>query len=49
MKLKGKNIAIKKSLAATRMKKLKEAKEIYDFKNVQAFKDGSGNAGLFYD
>ena len=33
-KLKGKNIAITESLTATRMKKLKEAREIHDFKNV---------------
>ena len=54
-KLKGKNIAITESLAATQIKKLKEAREIYDFKNVWAsdgkilFKDGSGNTSLFYD
>ena len=33
-KIKGKNIAITENLTATRMKKLKEAREIYDFKNV---------------
>ena len=33
-KLKGKNIAITESLTATRIKKLKEAREIHDFKNV---------------
>ena len=33
-KLKGKNIAIMESLIATQMKKLKEAREIYNFKNV---------------
>ena len=54
-KLKGKNIAITESLTPTRMKKLKEAKEIYDFKNVWIsegkilFKHGSENACLFYD
>ena len=32
--LKGKNIAVTESLIATRMKKLKKAREIYDFKNV---------------
>ena len=37
------------------MKKLKEAREIYDFKSICIsdgkilFKDGSGNASLFYD
>ena len=54
-KLKGKNISITESLTATRMKKLKEAREIYEFKNVWTsdgkilFKDGSGNINLFYD
>ena len=50
-KLKGNNIAITESLTATRMKKLKEAREIYDFKNdgKVLFKDGSGNTSLFYD
>ena len=54
-KLKGKNIAVMESLTATRMKKLKEAREIYDFKNVWTsdgivlFKDESGNISLFYD
>ena len=54
-KLKGKNIAVRESLTATRMKKLKEAREIYDFKNVWTydgkilFKDGSGNTSLLYD
>ena len=33
-KLKEKNIAITESLTTTRMEKLKEAREIYDFKNV---------------
>ena len=43
------------SLTATRAKRLKEAREIYDFKNVWTsdgkilFRDGSGNASLFYD
>ena len=37
------------------MKKLKEAREIYDFKNVWTsdgkifFKDGLGNKSLFYN
>ena len=54
-KLKGANIAITESLTDTRMKKLKEAREIYDFKSICIsdgkilFKDGSGNASLFYD
>ena len=54
-KLKGKNISITESLTATRMKKLKEAREIYEFKNVWTsdgkilFKDRSGNINLFYD
>ena len=33
-KLKGKNIAIAESLTVTRMKKLNEARERYNFKNV---------------
>ena len=43
------------SLTATQMKKLKEARQIYDFKNVWtsdgkiSFKDGSGNESLFCD
>ena len=42
------------SLTATQMKDLKEAREIYNFKNVWTsdskilFKDGSGNTSLFY-
>ena len=54
-KLKGKNIAITESLTATRMKKLKEVRAIYDFKNVWTsdrkilFKDGSEKTSLFYD
>ena len=54
-KLKRKNIAAIDSLTATRIKKLKEAREIYDFKNVWTpdgkilFKVGSGNTSLFYD
>ena len=54
-KLKGKNIAIMESIRATRMKKLKESREIYDFKNVWTsdgkilFKDGLENTSLFYD
>ena len=53
-KLKGKNIAIMESLTATQMKDLKDAREIYNFKNVWTsdskilFKDGSGNTSLFY-
>ena len=52
-KLKGKNNAITESLTATQMKTLKEAREIYHFKNVWTsdgkilFKDGSGNTSLF--
>ena len=54
-KLKGKNIAITENLTATRMKKLKETRNIYVFKNVwksdgkNFFKDGSGNKSLFFD
>ena len=54
-KLKGKNIAIMVSLRAIRMKKLNEAREMYDFKIVWTsvgeilFKNGSGNTSLFYD
>ena len=54
-KLKGKNISITESLTATRMKKLKKAREIHNFKNVWTsdgkilFRDGSGNINLFYD
>ena len=54
-KLKGKNISITESLTVTRMKKLNEGREIYEFKNVWTsdgkflFKDGSGNINLFYD
>ena len=53
-KLKGKNISITESLTATRMKKLKEGREIHEFRNVWtsdgkiSFKDGSGNINLFY-
>ena len=45
-KLKGKNISITQSLTATRVKKLKEVREIHSFKNVWIsdgeilFKDG---------
>ena len=52
-KLKGKNISITQSLTATRVKKLKEAREIHSFKNVWTsdgeilFKDGSGNVNFF--
>ena len=54
-KLKGKNIAITESLTAIRMKKLNEAREIFDFKNVWTsdgkilFKNGRGNTSPFYD
>ena len=54
-KLKGKIISITKSLTATRMKKLEEAGEIYEFKKCWTsdakilFNDGSGNINLFYD
>ena len=55
-KLKGKNIRIKESLTATRMKKLKKVIEIYDFGTSDGtsdgkilFKDGSENTSLFYD
>ena len=54
-KLNGKNIVIMESLTATQIKKLKEARKIYDFKNVWtsdekiSFKDGSGNESLFCD
>ena len=54
-KLKGKNVSITESLTATRMKKLKEARKIYEFKNIWTsdgkilFKDGSGNINLFRD
>ena len=51
-KLKGKNIKIKESLTATRMKKLKKVIEIYDFGTSDGkivFKDGSENTSLFYD
>ena len=54
-KLKGKNIAITVSLRAIRMKKLNEAREMYDFKIVWTsvgdilFKKGSGDTSLFYD
>ena len=54
-KLIGKNIAVTESLLATEMKKLKEAREIYDYQNVWTsdgkilFKDESGNASLFFD
>ena len=53
--LKEKNISITESLSVTRMKKLKEAKEIHSFKNVWTsdgkilFNDASGNINLFYD
>ena len=54
-KLKRKIIAITENLTVIRIKKLKEASEIYDFKNVSTsdgkilFKDGSGNTSLFYE
>ena len=46
--LKGKKIAIRESLTVTRMKKLNEARERHNFKNVWTsdgkilYKDGSG-------
>ena len=49
-----KGIAITKSLTATRMKKLKEVREIYDFKNVWTsdakilLKDGPGNIIVYF-
>ena len=54
-KLKVKNIVITESLTTTRMKKLKEVREIYDFKNVWTsdgkilFKVELGNTSPFYD
>ena len=51
-KLKGKHIAATESLTATRIKKLKETRGIYDFKNVWTSggkilcKDGSVNTSL---
>ena len=53
--VKGKNIAITENLTATRMKKLKETRNIYVLKTVWKsdgkyfFKDGSGNTNLFFD
>ena len=49
-----KGIAITESLTATRMKKFKEVREIYDFKNVWTsdgkilLKDGSGNTIVYF-
>ena len=49
------DISITESLAATRIKKLNKAREIYDFKNVRTsdgktmFKDRPGNTSLFYN
>lgn len=54
-KIKRKNISFTESLAATRIKKLNKAREIYDFKNVRTsdgktmFRDRPGNTSLFYD
>ena len=57
--LTGKNtkryITITKSLTATQMKKLNEAREIHDFKNVWTsngkilFRNGPGNTSVLYD
>ena len=53
-KLKGKKIAITESFTVTRMKKLDEARERYNFKNVWTsdgkilYKDGSGKIKIYY-
>ena len=53
-KLKGKKIAITESLMITCMKKLNEARERYNFKNVWTsdrkilYKDGSGKIKVYY-
>ena len=53
-KLKGKKIAITESLTVTCMKKLNEARERYNFKNVWTsdgkilYKDGSGKIKIYY-
>ena len=53
-KLKRKKITITESLTVTRMKKLNEARERYNFKNVSTldgkilYKDGSGKIKIFY-
>ena len=52
--LKGKKIAITESLTVTLMKKLNEARERYNFKNVwtsdgkMLYKDGSGKNKIYY-
>ena len=52
--LKGEKIAITESLTVTRMKKLNEARERYNFKNVWTsdgkilYKDGSGKIKVYY-
>ena len=53
-KLKGKNIVITESLTVKRMKKLNEARESYNFKNVWTsdgkvlYKDVSGKIKVYY-
>ena len=53
-KLKGKKIAITQSLTFTRMNKLNEARERYNFKNVWTsdgkilYKDGSEKFKIYY-
>ena len=54
-KLKGKKIAITESLTVTHMKKLNEARERYNFKNVWTsdngkilYKDGLGKIKIYY-
>ena len=53
-KLKGKKIAITESLTVTRIKKLNEARERYNFNNVWTsdgkilYKDWSGNIIIYY-
>ena len=52
--LKGKKIAITESLTVTRIKKLNEARERYNFNNVWTsdekilYKDWSGNIIIYY-
>ena len=52
--LKGKKIAITESLTVTRIKKLNEARESYNFNNVWTsdgkilYKDWSGNIIIYY-
>ena len=53
-KLKGKKITITENLTVTRMKKLNEAKERYNFKNFWTsdgkilYKDKSGKIKIYY-